>query len=441
MLKKKPVDHIIFLMVFLSPLLFRLFLDISYFTQTVKYYGYLGYVVDTTSFHYVISWLFLVPFLFFHILLCRRYSFSSVVAILFLFVSVIPNTSLYAFVPISGRYFFLFFIFWVIFYSLLLRFPDFFTSKNVRVPFFFPFLLFLLVVFIILFISGRYTGFRFWINIYDVYSIRWDQETWNLPLVFNYVIMAASVILPFFFVLFISQRRWVLSCFVFFIVFLNYGIGGQKSVLFSLFSTVLGYLFFSFERTKYFGILFTFIPIVSCLEPIIIGSRNIHVLAIQRGFYIPARITQASYDFFSTHELDLYRQKFMRRFGFDSPYDMSIERILSGLYFNDYQSSANNGLFSDAYSNLGVIGVLIIPVVLVIILKLFDLCSASINAKLFFGVIVSCFIALFSMSFSIALLSNGLIIMMLVLYSVGFSSSPAFKGRLLFISKIIKTSK
>ena len=429
------------ILIFISPLIFRLLLDVVFYSQFLHIYGYVGYVIDTSITYYVLSWIFLIPFLFFHYNFCFRYKFSSVVAVLFLFASVIPNTTLYAFMPVKGMFLVWLFVYWFLFYLILYIFPDFFTSKMVRVPIYVPIGVLILISSVILYVSFRYTSLRLWVNIYDVYSIRWDQESWGLPSLFNYIIMAAGTILPFFFVFFLSKRLWILAFTVIFFIFLNYGIGGHKSVLFSFIVALIGYFFFSYNRLKYIGVAFIAVPVFSFLEQGLFGSTNILALMIHRGFFIPSRITQVTYHFFQSHELDLYRQKFMRRFGFRSPYDMNIDHLISGFYFNDYGSGANNGLFSDAYSNLGVIGVLIIPVVLVIILKLFDLCSASINAKLLFGVIVSCFIALFSVSFSIALLSNGLIIMMLVLYSVGFSSSPAFKGRLLFISKIIKTSK
>lgn len=239
--------------------------------------------------------------------------------------------------------------------------------------------------------------------------------------------MAATIVLPFFFVYFLSKKYWFFASFVFVLVLLNYGIGGHKSVLFAFIVAVIGYFFFSYNRLKFVSVASIAIPITSLFETSILGSNNILTLLIHRGFFIPSRITQVTFQFFHSHELDFYRQKFMGRFGLISPYEMRIDHMISGLYFNDYGSGANNGLFSDAYSNLGVLGVFIIPFILVLILKLFDLCASAIDAKLLLGVIISCFIALFSASFSIALLSNGLIIMMLVLYSVGFSHFFEFK--------------
>ncbi len=441
MLKNKTVDQIISLMVFLSPLVFRLLLDISYYTQIVRTYGYIGYSMNTTFFHYIISWLFLIPFLFFHYNFCLRYKFSSIVAIFFLFASVIPNTTLYAFMPVKGLFIVWLLVYWFLFYFLLYILPDFFTSKIVRVPNYVSVVLLILISSVIIYVSMRYTSLRLWVNIYDVYSIRWDQESWGLPSLFNYIIMAAGTILPFFLVFFFSKRNMILVFSTILVILLNYGIGGHKSVLFSLVIAVFGYFFFSYYRLKYIGFVFIALPVFSLLEQILLRSTNILALFIHRGFFIPARITQVSYYFFKSHELDLYRQKFMRRFGFRSPYDMDIDHIISGIGFNDYGSRANNGLFSDAYSNLGILGIFIIPIVLVIILKLFDLCSGSINEKLFFGTAVSCFIALFSTSFSIALLSSGLILMMLVLYSVNFSTFSVYKGRSFLILKSNKNCK
>ncbi len=415
---KITLKELKYLAIFLSPILFRLFLDIAYYTQTVEFYGYTGYSIQVTLFSYILSWLFLIPFVFLHHFFIKRYNFSSVVAILFLFVSIIPNTSLYAFMPVKGLFIVLLLLFWLIFFYLLYLSPNITFRKNLKIKKYLPFVLFIIVAGSVIYVSVRYANLRFWINLYDVYRIRWEQEKWGIAPIFNYLIMSAGAILPFFFVLFFNQKKWIFAIFTLCAIFLNYGLGGNKSVIFAFFLAIVGYIFFSYNRIKYLGLAFTMIPIASWLEMSIIGSRNVLALIIQRAFYIPARITQASYDFFSTNELDLFRQKFMRRLGFESPYKLNIDNIISGKYFDDYTSNANNGLFSDAYSNLGILGVLIMPFLLVFVLKIFDMVSLGINEKLIFGVIISCFIALFSVSFSIALLSSGLILMAFILYSV-----------------------
>lgn len=77
--------------------------------------------------------------------------------------------------------------------------------------------------------------------------------------------------------------------------------------------------------------------------------------------------------------------------------------------------NANNGLFSDAYKNLGIWGIFIFPFIIVTLFKLLNSCAKNLDPKL---LILPIFISVTwfsSVSFSNVLLTNGLLLMMFVL--------------------------
>lgn len=82
-----------------------------------------------------------------------------------------------------------------------------------------------------------------------------------------------------------------------------------------------------------------------------------------RTEFLPVLIGSNFYDFFTTHEPDYFRTSILSRFGVSSPYtDVGINFLISGIYSSyGYQSSANNGLISDAITNMGIMGLFVMP--------------------------------------------------------------------------------
>ena len=91
--------------------------------------------------------------------------------------------------------------------------------------------------------------------------------------------------------------------------------------------------------------------------------------------------------------------------------------MISEKYAGNAESRANNGLLSEAYINLGVLGSLFLPLVYVSILKLLSACSKGLDVRIIIIPIISVAIALISASFSIFLLTGGGLLLMLFLYS------------------------
>ena len=197
---------------------------------------------------------------------------------------------------------------------------------------------------------------------------------------------------------------------------LNFSLGGHKSVLAKLFLVFLGYLFFNYKSIyKYSWGLISLI-LISIIELKTFSTIFITNFIVRRVLFIPAKLNYYYYDFFSKNSPDFYFQGPLRRLGLESEYKISISRIIGENYFFSDEMSANNGLFSDAYANLNILGVLILPLILVFIFKLGDSVSIGLPAKLMFLPIIAFTTSFNSGFFTSVLLTNGILLLLICLY-------------------------
>jgi hypothetical protein len=102
----------------------------------------------------------------------------------------------------------------------------------------------------------------------------------------------------------------------------------------------------------------------------------------------------------------------------DSPYKENIGFLIGEYDTGDIEGRANNGLFSDAYFNLGIFGVFLFPILITLLLKFFDGAVKYLNTSLYFSISLSIFLALLSLPLSVAFLSSGFLIFFILLYSI-----------------------
>ena len=82
----------------------------------------------------------------------------------------------------------------------------------------------------------------------------------------------------------------------------------------------------------------------------------------------------------------------------------------------DITGRANNGLFSDAYMNFGVIGIIIFPLILVLILKFIDGANVNIDNRIKFVIVCYLSFVLLGLPFSTFLISGGVLVTLMILY-------------------------
>ena len=395
--------------------IYRIILDYSYVSIVSPLYSSNGLINFYTITNYVISWLFLLSLIPFIWQLNKNHSFSNSVLLIFTAISMIPTTTLIAYMNLEAKFVILNYIYWFCFYVYNALFPQIKIKNSFKTKKLFYGICFLLC-FTVVYISGKYTGFRFHWNIVDVYDLRFEERELNINILLQYLHNAAGVLLPIILIYFILNRNKIASFLLMTIILLNFGIGGHKSVLFSLVLTVVGFYFYKYRRTVFVFSFFAVINLIGFLEFIVVKTNFIGAIISYRLLFLPALLNYHYYDFFKNNELDFFRQSFLRWFNIESPYKDNIAFMIGGMYYGNYEIRGNNGLFTDAYYNMGIMGIILFPLILVFILRLIESVSKGIKEGMMFVVVFSVGVTLLSTTFTIALLNNGIILMMIMLY-------------------------
>jgi len=407
-----------FILIFLFLIIYRFLSDYTYKNIITNLYDYQNYNVNSDFFSNSLSWIFfllLAPIIVKNILISTLS--SNIISLLAIF-SVVPTSTLIAYNKnYEINYVIFIFLYWFILLSLNL-----FVKKIVIKSFFIldrinKFIIFLLVSAVI-FTSFIFTGFRFHFGLLDVYDLRVEAREFELNFIIGYLLSAADYILPIILVDTMLKRKITTSLFLVICIFLNFGIAGSKHIIFLLFLSILGYFFIKSNRFSFFYLFFLILVLILALiEFGYLGTYFLTLFLSYRIMFLPSSLHYIYFDFFSKNEFDFFRQSYFKWF-IDSPYKENIGFLISEYGSGQTGGRANNGLFSDAYFNLGIMGVLIMPFILIIIFKLIEGAVENLNPKLVFSISISLFMSVLSLPLSTVLFSTGFFILLIYLYSV-----------------------
>lgn len=405
---------------FIGLILYRVVLDYSYVNIVVPQWGYQGFMLENNQLYLYISWLFLILLSPLIVKTFRRSNISSNIMSVLILVSLVPITSIIAYSNYKYEFIYLNFLYWGLLLLLNLYIPSFIWKKRTEKQ---NNLLSNVIIIIlsasVIFVSFKYTGFRLHFGIFDVYELRLEAREFNMFAIIGYLISAANTILPIIFIYFLIQKKKFAAILIAFIILLNFGIAGGKSVILLLFIALIGYfLVKSLEKAVFFVWGFLSLVVISILEFNIFNTILSSFFVTYRTLFLTSRINFVYYDFFSTREFDYFRQSILKWSGYESPYTENIAFVIGNYALGENGGRANNGLFSDAYSNFGSIGMIIFPFIVVIILKFIERSTKGLDERLLFIVTVATSMNLLSLTFSTALMTGGLLIMIIFLYSL-----------------------
>lgn len=348
--------------------LYRLLFDYVYVAFTNPVWGYVGFDNNTTGSSLLISWVVLIVLSLLVLPFFKSDEpFFPDLLILFFVMRVVPFTTLIRFVNTPETLSFLFCIYFAITFLLtnILKIKQVPLGRSVGRKtndtilyfgvFFFSF--------IIIFISGYYAGFRLHLSFADVYDLRHEASDFGIPTVLKYAWSPATNILPLLFVYFLQKKKRVVCLFIVIIILLNFSINGMKSTLFKLLICIL----FSVVRIKdfkrYYLPIFISILLVTILEGSLWDFQFIHDVVVRRAFFIPSLLDTYYYDYITQNGPMFYSRT-----------GTAIQYIIGDVYFHAPEMDCNNGLFSDAYMNLGSLGCFIYPIIYAF---LFRLCGSA----------------------------------------------------------------
>ena len=101
--------------------------------------------------------------------------------------------------------------------------------------------------------------------------------------------------------------------------------------------------------------------------------------------------------------------------GFGSPYNLSLPYVIG----NNYSSqtiSCNNGLLADVWSNMGTIGILVMPFILIVCFRFFDMATDGLPSRYVIGLAVYYAVIFSNTAWSTVLLTHGFLIMCMVYF-------------------------
>jgi len=216
----------------------------------------------------------------------------------------------------------------------------------------------------------------------------------------------------------VQKKRFLIAGLFFVTQILSFSIDGLKSTLFmAVVALVIMWMpQFSLVGLKKLVLAgFCGISIVSVIQYIQTGNYNISDMIIRRIMFIPNLLSSYYFDFFMTHAPDYFRSSFMRQLGFVSPYEDKIGRIIGAYYLNSPTTNCNNGLVADAITNMGLIGILVMPLILILTFRILDKRVAGLDHRIYIASALYLSSVFLNTFYFTILLTHGLIILGIIL--------------------------
>lgn len=406
-----------FPLLILLTLVYRLLLDVLYIKVLSPAYSYVWMTVDIFPLQYLCSWLAVIVLSPFIAELNLRTSASSITVTLLNFIYFIPMTAYCGCKGTTNSLLLVSVIYWTLLLLWQFRIPVLrLAPVSARYASVMYSLLTVFSALLILFVSGRYTGFRVTFQLREVYEIRSEAAGYAIPGIFNYALSTMSVVLAVLLMYWLVKKKYLISLGIIVVFWLYYSISATKSIFMLLFLALGCVFFFRPWMYRWISGLASLGVIASVLEKKLLGSDQLLFMAFYRVMMLPAQLAENAADFFGTHPLNLFRDGILGKFSFDSIYSAKIQNVL-GEQSCYPESFANVGLVGDLYVNLPILlGLVLMPLVIVLCLRLLDLVSQDTMPKLLFAVCVYFAYQFSNMSWSTVLLTAGFMLACLLLY-------------------------
>lgn len=397
-------------------LVYRLTLDLLYMTMISPLFAYSGFLMNLHPLFYSCTLLALLVFSPAVIQLQEKGTPSANIVTFLNYIYFIPLTS-YCGCNWSGMNFFLTGLtYWGVLLLLELHLPvlcikPFSTSHSRRIYL----MLTVLAVAVVMYVSGRYAGFRLTFDIINVYGIRAEAAAYSLPRLISYALSMATNVLTVLLIYWLLRRKYAVCAALMVVYMFLFSIGGHKSIFFFLLVVLAAYFLFRPWMRQWLPALASAAALAALLEYCVIHSFYLVNLFFRRVMYVPVNLSKRYMDFFQENPLSLFRNGILRHFSFSNNYSASLAPLLGEA--NGWFNNANNGLLGDMFANMPtLLGLFIMPLVLVICFRLLDAAANHLPEKLVISICVYFAVSFSNTSWSTVLLSGGFLITCLLLY-------------------------
>ena len=400
---------------FLSILLYKIALDLSYYFVILDIFGYEGYTLTFNNVKFFESFFLLI--VIFILMPKKLKKLSDIIVWLLILFSYVPMLTLFSFMDQPRIYMYAVSGFWALIF-LLLPMPEisvpFLKQLQSKVIFY---SIFTGLSGVALFLIYNYFGFSVNFDLTKVYDIRSQYVEAEIPLagyLFNWV---GYIVNPTFLALFLTKRKWIGVALTVILQLFIFSSTGMKAFILAL--PYVPLLIWIITRKNPFGwIAITLVgtTLIGMLSYFLISDIWISNLTIRRMLFVPAKLSFYYYDFFSKNGPTFLSQHRILRNFLDYPYDLDPPHLIGAVYFNRPEMGANNGIYADAYMNFGFWGFVLWGVFLVIILKLIDSISRKKDIKIAVVPIGISTVALTNSALLTCLLTHGLLLSLIILY-------------------------
>lgn len=400
----------------------KVMLDIIFSQVIAKRYIYYGFILEQNILKTCIMWIELLLFVPFCLCYINGNTLKTKIMMFMSLMYFLPGLSIYQFIQIDTKMF----VSWNVFWWLLIilgvcpiyrikALGPFSKSKELS------FAIIICVCIIVLLISWKYAGLRLKITFIDEYILRTEERKIILSRVIRYLYTSAPIVLSLGLALSIKRRKIGISILLVLIQVLNFSIGGHKTILLlTLISMGLIIIEESVDNNKRDFALLLVISGELLLEIILaafVGSTALIANISRRVYFIPQILNIQYYSYFSENGYDYYARGPARILGIQSKYDTPLPNIISQVFWGT-DGNANNGLFSEAYCNLGFLGCIVLPIFIVCIISFLSLFVEHIDYTVTSLYAFFCAFIWGSGNITTGLFTNGLLLSAIIIYLI-----------------------
>lgn len=407
-----------FLVCWCLVLLYRLALDVIYVQGIAPLFGYMGFTSNLMLVPYLISWAAMLAFAPFVAAMNGKKTPSDLLLCCINYIYFIPMTSYFGCKgAVSAAFFAIGLVFWVVLLAYQRWIPRvalkplaqwhsqrWMTISTVAACLF------------VMYVSGRYTGFRLTFNFLDVYGIRTEAAGYAMSGIESYLLGLMPILLALMLLYWLGEKRYLVALGICVVYLFLFSISAHKSTFFFLLIALACHFLYRPWMYRWLPGWLTAGVAAAILERKIIGSFHLLSLFFRRVMYVPVSLSELYFRYFQENPLNLYREGIMGKFSFNPIYSTSIVRVI-GEFGGNPQTNANNGLLGDLFANLPVVlGLLLLPLILVICLRLLDAAARHVPEKLAIPLCVYFAVSLSNSVWSTVMLTHGFLAACVLLY-------------------------
>ena len=414
-LEKSDAFFSSFPMLVISLLLYKILVDVIYllYIGPTFQYGIRIHALNTAS-----SYLYLGMYAIFFYEFVKSRTASSVLFIVLNMIYFIPVTTYCSLGSGSSSFLFFAILYWTLFSVLQIKIPVIVWKRTGisgrRCSFFMYILLAGISVFTV-YLSWKYTGFRIVTDLMEVYDIRAEAAGYDLSTGFRYLQNFSTILIPLLILFCFRQKKYLLVLWGAFLLLLNFSFAGHKTVLFMGVLVIAGAVFWRRQMVSLILPGGIGLAVLGALEERAFGHAYIISFFFRRMGYLLAQLSDEYYRYFQNNPADIFRGTFLGKLGFESPYPLPLPYVIGNNHLSQTVSS-NNGLLADVWSNLGIMGILVMPFILIVCFRLFDMAAEGLPSRYVVGLAVYYAVLFSNGTWSIVLLTHGFLIMCFVYF-------------------------